>query len=193
MDVEYGIVRCISFDILFYFENSYVHEYLLTILKADPMFFNNQSILDLGSGNGFVAIWLSKYLESTVSNTNTKITCSDLEELQDLMNLNITRSNANVASRIINWGESCSERYDFISASDVLYQPSMFPALLTTLSEILSETGKILLVFRSRGKDEEHKDLFFDLLSDYGLKFREAKNPSKISNGRCFFNLIQRI
>lgn len=54
----------------------------------------------------------------------------------------------------------------------------------------LAPEGKVLLVYRNRGSDENHEALWYDKLPSLGWTHRPAKNTENI--GKCNFVLMER-
>jgi predicted nicotinamide N-methyase len=184
----------------------YAREYLQRILAKAPGFFDGKRILDLGSGTGVLGIWLYAWLCRQRPRSRTTVVVSDQAELMPLLERNVRfnqlihQSTAEDAPRIeaheYSWGESVEHlggTFDFVIASDTLYQPALFPVLFSALTDTTHATSTILLSYRRRGVDEHHQELFFDRLVDHSLTARPANNADGIGDGNCHFFVVSRI
>ncbi|XP_072850738.2 protein-lysine methyltransferase METTL21C isoform X1 [Pogona vitticeps] len=108
----------------------------------------DKKVLELGAGTGLVSI--------VASILGAFVTATDLPEILENMEFNISRNTRNLnvhkpEVRKLVWGENLSEdfpkathRYDFIVATDVVYNHTALEPLLRTIS-YFCQPGTILL------------------------------------------------
>lgn len=130
---------------------------------------SSSTILEIGSGTGFLSLSLASYLIRGTTSTS-KMIMTDLTEVCPLLLRNLHHSILSPSSQILirplPWGSSQAiqelEREGlkptFIIASDLVYFPFLFPSLLRTLISLTEGKDRVGVVFgykiRSLVKEE---------------------------------------
>ncbi len=140
--------------------------------KFPAGYFLNKTVLELGSGTGFIGIILAML--------GAKVTVSDKKELIPLMERNIARNQKFMKNPMktteILWGETpITEKYDFVVASDCIYEnEELWRLFAATLKECCIKNDyntEIILSHELRGK----KDLnFWNTIPELGFTFRKV-------------------
>ncbi|KAF2178570.1 hypothetical protein K469DRAFT_675476 [Zopfia rhizophila CBS 207.26] len=133
-------------------------------------------VLELGTGCGIVGISLAQAIE------NIDVILSDLPETEEIVNLNMHRAalarGSTVKFQTLDWDNQLPDRsnncphyvqFDLIIAADCTYNPDSSPALVQTMSKLvtLSPNASIIVAMKVRHSGEE---VFFGLMSDAGFK-----------------------
>mmetsp|Transcript_6050 Transcript_6050/g.8555 ORF Transcript_6050/g.8555 Transcript_6050/m.8555 type:complete len:270 (+) Transcript_6050:89-898(+) len=152
-----------------------------------------QRVLDLGCGTGLVGmtaflrgadVTLTDYLPSLIDLTITNIQ-SNFEQA------------ASIQTKLYKWGEDAQHLdppFDFIFASDCLYDYKALPDLLTTLLAVSDATSVIYLTYKRRIDDRE-RPFFIQLQSFFDhVKFSppDIVQPDWRGSGLFFCRLSGR-
>lgn len=120
-------------------------------------------ILELGSGTGLVGIAAAAILGANVTVTDQPHVMLDLQ-LQINANAGILQINGGVVNAAkLNWGEyvhmeALGREYDYILATDVVYNEDMFDPLLNTLRWFMQGTNIVFLMAHlKRWKKRENR------------------------------------
>ncbi|KAL6072101.1 Methyltransferase-like protein 21B [Balamuthia mandrillaris] len=129
-------------------------------LGADG-FWKGKKVLDLGSGTGLLGIALS-LLGAHVMVTDV---ASALDQLRLNVRANTDPSKHKIVVRELDWYVEVPQdlkrtRWDFVLATDVIYNPIHFEALMATLEQVCNPTNTLLLGYEKR----PHTARFFELL-----------------------------
>lgn len=123
------------------------------------------SVLELGAGTGAVGL--------VAAALGAHVTITDLEDLQDLLNVNIEKNkhliSGSIQAKVLKWGENVSDfcpTPDYILIADCIYYEESLEPLLKTLKELASPNTIILCCFEKRtmGKNPDIERKFFELL-----------------------------
>lgn len=159
--------------------------------QLNHSFFNGRKIIELGSGTGVFGLWLyASLMHHAVSSTsqisaaasNTEILLTDQEEVMELLNDNVQKNKLHLTTMInapdtlsiqldtspLLFGSishlsnlSISPPFDLIIGSDIIFNPTYFDDLLTTLKYLSSPSTSILLAYRPRGGLNNNQDSRF--------------------------------
>uniref|UniRef100_F6TPM4 FAM86 N-terminal domain-containing protein n=1 Tax=Ciona intestinalis TaxID=7719 RepID=F6TPM4_CIOIN len=141
-------------------------------------FLRGKKIIELGSGIGFTGIVLLKAVEQ-LSYTFTDVHPNVLSVLKSNVAIN-SLENENVAIKQLKWGEQSTileQPYDIVLAADVVFDPSIIPDLLHTISMLLCRNKDAILVLVSVVRAEKTFQCFLDGLDNIkGLVYEELVN-----------------
>uniref|UniRef100_A0A8C3IGT6 Valosin containing protein lysine methyltransferase n=1 Tax=Chrysemys picta bellii TaxID=8478 RepID=A0A8C3IGT6_CHRPI len=108
------------------------------------------------------------------------VTVTDLEELQDLLNINIEKNKhlvtGSVQAKVLKWGEDVKEFLpapDYILMADCIYYEESLGPLLKTLKDLSGPDTCIICCYEQRtmGKNPEIERKYFELLQmDFELE-----------------------
>lgn len=115
--------------------------------------FRCSSIIELGAGLGIVSILIDK-----LGLSKTIIASDGDETTLNLLETNISLTNANVICKKLVWGNSFDIGlikneffcFDLIVGADIIYEESQIPILLATIKELLKPEGLFILAFARR-------------------------------------------
>ncbi|KAF9888734.1 hypothetical protein FE257_008309 [Aspergillus nanangensis] len=140
---------------------------LLQTQRGTPL-----NVVELGSGCGIVGIALAQLLPQS------SIVLTDLPEVEDIINQNISVSKQTRSSKIdfqtLDWDEKLPDNIrdcpiDLILVSDCTYNADSLPALVSILDKLIQASpAAIILVALKRRHDSEI--VFFDLMDSVNLK-----------------------
>uniref|UniRef100_K7FHY5 Valosin containing protein lysine methyltransferase n=1 Tax=Pelodiscus sinensis TaxID=13735 RepID=K7FHY5_PELSI len=111
------------------------------------------------------------------------VTVTDLEELQDLLNVNIEKNKhlvtGSVQAKVLKWGEDVKEFLpapDYILMADCIYYEESLEPLLKTLKDLSGPDTCIICCYEQRtmGKNPEIERKYFELLQ---MDFESEKVP----------------
>ena len=143
-------------------------------------------VLELGSGCGIVGIGLAQLM----SKCNVLLT--DLPEAMDIIGFNISRAqpaeSSWLAGAIFDWNQASSnaisgQQFDLILVSDCTYNPDSLPALVRTLSGLMSQSGDTSIVVSMKVRHSSEA-VFFDLMSEARFIVVEHSNITLPDNHR---------
>ncbi|XP_075782264.1 protein N-lysine methyltransferase METTL21D isoform X1 [Pelodiscus sinensis] len=134
-----------------------------------------RTALELGAGTGAVGIM--------AATLGADVTVTDLEELQDLLNVNIEKNKhlvtGSVQAKVLKWGEDVKEFLpapDYILMADCIYYEESLEPLLKTLKDLSGPDTCIICCYEQRtmGKNPEIERKYFELLQ---MDFESEKVP----------------
>ncbi|KAL8847678.1 MAG: hypothetical protein Q9221_007280 [Calogaya cf. arnoldii] len=143
------------------------------LLTKGRHFVQDKSVLELGAGLGFVSILCGKHLGAKhvlVTDASEAVLCTAQQnaELNEIDNI--------VKTSVLEWGTPDSEQvfrsgsgavsYDLILGADILYEPSDFPALISTLQDFFFNYPKAQMLISSAVRREETLETFLDACSE---------------------------
>jgi predicted nicotinamide N-methyase len=150
-------------------------------------------VLELGSGVGVCGVLVAlinrhveKWLDRRDAGSEWNVTLTDLaspsrilDNLRQTVSLNAFElSDPRISVEPLNWGEflppspNSTWKYDLLIASDVFYQPDLFPALLLTISHTLAHHAQPDAVVLTSYQERSSKRDIGVLLEAYGLEGR---------------------
>ncbi|XP_048394382.1 protein-lysine methyltransferase METTL21D isoform X1 [Stegostoma tigrinum] len=127
--------------------------------------FTGRSVVELGSGTGLVGLMASVL--------GAHVTVTDLEDMQKLLNINISDNKhlvtGSVEAKVLKWGESVKDlpsEPDYILVADCIYYEQSLEPLLRTLKELAGKNSCIICCYEERtmGNNPEIEICFFKLL-----------------------------
>ncbi|XP_034624539.1 protein-lysine methyltransferase METTL21D isoform X2 [Trachemys scripta elegans] len=131
-----------------------------------------RAVLELGAGTGAVGLM--------AATLGADVTVTDLEELQDLLNINIEKNKhlvtGSVQAKVLKWGEDVKEFLpapDYILMADCIYYEESLGPLLKTLKDLSGPATCIICCYEQRtmGKNPEIERKYFELLQmDFELE-----------------------
>uniref|UniRef100_A0A8C7A5E6 Valosin containing protein lysine methyltransferase n=2 Tax=Tinamidae TaxID=8803 RepID=A0A8C7A5E6_NOTPE len=131
-----------------------------------------RAVLELGAGTGAVGIM--------AATLGANVTVTDLEELQELLEVNIENNKhlvtGSVRAKVLKWGEDVTEFQpppDYILMADCIYYEESLEPLLKTLKDLTGPDTCVLCCYEQRtmGKNPEIERKYFELLQrDFELE-----------------------
>ena len=138
-------------------------------LCANPSLIHDKSVLELGTGTGYLSILSARYMnashvlatdgsEDVVSSLATNFYLNDLQDSSTIEGKELRWGHALVGSEHPEWNGGRS--IDLVIASDVTYDLTWHPALVSTFGELfdLYPTAKILIA--SAVRNEKTYEMF---------------------------------
>ncbi|KFX94192.1 hypothetical protein O988_06428 [Pseudogymnoascus sp. VKM F-3808] len=152
-----------------------------------------KSVLELGSGTGYLSICSSKYLGAA------HVTATDgfdtvMTDLGTNLFINSLQDSPAISTRELKWGHALlgnedasflehQPRPDMIIGADVTYDAAALPALVATLRDLLELFPEAQVVIASTVRNEETYEKFMGLCRKYGFEFEhltwEATEPER--------------
>ncbi|OBT99734.2 hypothetical protein VE01_02214 [Pseudogymnoascus verrucosus] len=151
-----------------------------------------KSVLELGSGTGYLSICCAKYLGAT------HVTATDgfdtvMTDLGTNLFINNLQDSPLVSTRELKWGHALlgnedatfleHQSPDFIIGADVTYDAAALPALVATFRDLLELFPKAQVVIASTVRNEETYGKFLGLCGKYGFGLEqmgwEAVEPER--------------
>lgn len=138
-----------------------------------------KEILELGSGVGFAGICIAKACQPS------SLFVSDChEKVLELLRQNIEINGLSDVVTVLNlkWGESLEglqKNPDYLLASDIIYDDSLFEPLLETVDEIFELNPKCVFMLACTVRNEATLDKFLGLLRCSQRKFQIQETPSE--------------
>ncbi|KAK0468013.1 putative methyltransferase-domain-containing protein [Desarmillaria tabescens] len=128
------------------------------LVRRDRSFFQDKTILELGSGTGLVGIVAAKL--------GANVWVTDQAPLLDIMRQNVLRNNLSSRCTVaeLNWGDPIPADIpapDVVLAADCVYFEPVFPLLVQTLCDIYEKKPEILFCYKKRRKADKR---FFAML-----------------------------
>ncbi|XP_053103563.1 protein N-lysine methyltransferase METTL21D isoform X2 [Hemicordylus capensis] len=124
-----------------------------------------KAVLELGAGPGLVGLMAACL--------GANVTVTDLEEVQDLIEMNIENNQhlltGSIRAKVLKWGEEVTDFLpapDYILMADCIYYEESLEPLLKTLKDLAGPETRILCCYEERtlGKNPEVEKRFFELL-----------------------------
>ncbi|KAM7165431.1 protein N-lysine methyltransferase METTL21D isoform 2-T2 [Macrochelys suwanniensis] len=147
-------------------------------LKSPHLFFNGLTALNISSWFGKQVYFPSETVTS--AGERADVTVTDLEELQDLLNVNIEKNKhlvtGSVQAKVLKWGEDVKEFLpapDYILMADCIYYEESLEPLLKTLKDLSGPDTCIICCYEQRtmGKNPEIERKYLELLQvDFELE-----------------------
>ncbi|XP_069049297.1 protein N-lysine methyltransferase METTL21D [Lepisosteus oculatus] len=126
----------------------------------------NKTVLELGAGTGVVGLM--------AATLGARVTVTDLEDLQPLLELNIRDHlplvrTGSVKAKVLKWGGDVTEFLpppDFLLMADCIYYEQSVEPLVKTLRDLAGPQTRVLCCYEQRtmGKNPEVEKRFFELL-----------------------------
>ncbi|XP_032882459.1 protein-lysine methyltransferase METTL21D [Amblyraja radiata] len=122
-------------------------------------------VVELGAGTGLVGLM--------AASLGANVTVTDLEELQDLLNVNINDNKhlvtGSIQAKVLKWGETITDLPsdpDYILVADCIYYEQSLEPLLRTIKDLSGNKTCIILSYEERtmGNNPKVEKLFFELL-----------------------------
>ncbi|KAG6922900.1 valosin containing protein lysine methyltransferase, partial [Chelydra serpentina] len=145
---------------------------LAKFLESRAAALRRRAVLELGAGPGAVGIM--------AATLGADVTVTDLEELQDLLNVNIEKNKhlvtGSVQAKVLKWGEDVKEFLpapDYILMADCIYYEESLEPLLKTLKDLSGPDTCIICCYEQRtmGKNPEIERKYLELLQvDFELE-----------------------
>ncbi|KAL8653906.1 MAG: hypothetical protein Q9226_003647 [Calogaya cf. arnoldii] len=142
----------------------------------------DKSVLELGAGLGFVSIFCGKHLGAKhvlVTDASEAVLCTAQQnaELNEIDNV--------VKTAVLEWGTPDSDQvfrsgsgavsYDLVLGSDMLYEPSDFPALMSTLQDLFFNYPKAQMLISSAVRREETLETFIEACKENSFYVERVK------------------
>lgn len=129
-------------------------------------------VLELGSGCGIVGLQIAHLCPSS------EVLLTDLHEAMGILDYNVKKSGllsrrGKVATTVLDWDaalpdEMSRAKYDLVIVSDCTYNSDSIPALVQTLTAIVSSSPAALIVISMKVRHDSEA-IFFDLMAEAGL------------------------
>ncbi|KAL6788958.1 putative methyltransferase domain-containing protein [Trichoderma sp. SZMC 28012] len=169
------------------------------LLCQDPSIVSGKRVLELGTGTGYLAILCIKYLGST------HVIASDgsddvINNLPENLFLNQLEGSDAIRPMDLKWGYALvgteEERWnggrplDVVLGADITYDPSIIPALVSTLLELFGLYPHIEVIIAATQRNLETFQVFLDKCRDEGLKVEDVsfEIPSRDQQEGPFYN-----
>ncbi|XP_069772697.1 protein N-lysine methyltransferase METTL21D isoform X2 [Narcine bancroftii] len=129
--------------------------------------FSGKNVVELGSGTGVVGLM--------ASTLGANVIVTDLEELQDLLEININANKhlvtGSVQAKVLKWGETVKDLPsdpDYILVADCIYYEQSLEPLLRTMKDLSGKMTCIILCYEERtmGNNPKIERRFFELLQN---------------------------
>ncbi|KFY40266.1 hypothetical protein V494_03590 [Pseudogymnoascus sp. VKM F-4513 (FW-928)] len=155
-------------------------DFLCSPSCPEPLRLKGKSILELGSGTGYLSICCAKYLGAA------HVTATDgfdnvMTDLGTNLFLNDLQDSSLVSTRELKWGHALvgnedatfleSWSPDTIIGADVTYDAAALPALVATLRDLFELFPKAQVVIASTVRNEETYGKFLGLCEKYRFEF----------------------
>ncbi|XP_060684447.1 protein-lysine methyltransferase METTL21D isoform X1 [Hemiscyllium ocellatum] len=127
--------------------------------------FTGKSVVELGSGTGLVGLMAAVL--------GAHVTITDLEDMQELLNINISDNKhlvtGSIDAKVLKWGESVKDlppAPDYILVADCIYYEQSLEPLLRTMKELAGKNTCIICCYEERtmGNNPEIEIRFLKLL-----------------------------
>ncbi|KAH0531051.1 hypothetical protein TsFJ059_005609 [Trichoderma semiorbis] len=169
------------------------------LLCHDPSIVSGKRVLELGTGTGYLAILCIKYLGST------HVIASDgsddvINNLPENLFLNQLEGSDAIRPMDLKWGYALvgteEERWnggrplDVVLGADITYDPSIIPALVSTLLELFGLYPHVEVIIAATQRNLETFQVFLVKCRDEGLKVEDVsfENPSRDQQEGPFYN-----
>ncbi|XP_051892405.1 protein-lysine methyltransferase METTL21D isoform X2 [Pristis pectinata] len=125
--------------------------------------FSGKNVVELGSGTGVVGLMASAL--------GANVIVTDLEELQDLLNINIKDNmhlvTGSIQAKVLKWGETVKDlpsEPDYILVADCIYYEQSLEPLLRTMKDLSGNKTCIILCYEERtmGNNPKIESRFFE-------------------------------
>ncbi|OBT72314.1 hypothetical protein VF21_09306 [Pseudogymnoascus sp. 05NY08] len=152
--------------------------FLSSPLLLPSLSLRGKSVLELGSGTGYLSICCAKYLGAS------HVTATDgfdtvMTDLGTNLFINDLQDSSLVSTRELKWGHALlgnedatfleHRSPDFIIGADVTYDAAALPSLVATLRDLLELFPKAQVVIASTVRNEETYGKFLGLCGKYGF------------------------
>ncbi|XP_078263173.1 protein N-lysine methyltransferase METTL21D isoform X2 [Rhinoraja longicauda] len=123
--------------------------------------------VELGAGTGLVGLMAAAL--------GANVTVTDLEELQDLLNININHNKhlvtGSIQAKVLKWGEIITDLPsdpDYILMADCIYYEQSLEPLLRTMKDLSGNKTCIILSYEERtmGNNPTVEKRFFEILAN---------------------------
>ncbi|KAL7957827.1 putative methyltransferase domain-containing protein [Trichoderma compactum] len=153
------------------------------LLCQDPGIVSGKRVLELGTGTGYLAILCIKYLGST------HVIASDgsddvINNLPENLFLNQLEGSDAIRPMDLRWGYALvgteEERWnggrplDVVLGADITYDPSIIPALVSTLLELFGLYPHVEVIIAATQRNLETFQVFLVKCRDEGLKVEDV-------------------
>ncbi|KAL6838164.1 putative methyltransferase domain-containing protein [Trichoderma camerunense] len=169
------------------------------LLCQDPSIVSRKRVLELGTGTGYLAILCIKYLGST------HVIASDgsddvINNLPENLFLNQLEGSDAIRPMDLKWGYALvgteEERWnggrplDVVLGADITYDPSIIPALVSTLLELFGLYPHVEVIIAATQRNLETFQVFLVKCRDEGLKVEDVsfEIPSRDQQEGPFYN-----
>ncbi|KAM6483637.1 putative methyltransferase-domain-containing protein [Trichoderma sp. SZMC 28011] len=169
------------------------------LLCQDPSIVSGKRVLELGTGTGYLAILCIKYLGST------HVIASDgsddvINNLPENLFLNQLEGSDAIRPMDLKWGYALvgteEERWnggrplDVVLGADITYDPSIIPALVSTLLELFGLYPHVEVIIAATQRNLETFQVFLVKCRDEGLKVEDVsfEIPSRDQQEGPFYN-----
>jgi len=159
-------------------------DFLSSPLCPPSLSISSKTVLELGSGTGYLSILCAKYLNAA------HITASDgfdtvIADLGTNFFLNGLQSSPRVSTRELKWGHAllggedsaflADRTPDIVLGADVTYDAAALPALCATLRDLLELFPRVQIVIASTVRNEETYRKFLDLCAENRFAIRQME------------------
>ncbi|KAL6828893.1 putative methyltransferase domain-containing protein [Trichoderma sp. SZMC 28015] len=169
------------------------------LLCQNPSIVSGKRVLELGTGTGYLAILCIKYLGST------HVIASDgsddvINNLPENLFLNQLEGSDAIRPMDLKWGYALvgteEERWnggrplDVVLGADITYDPSIIPALVSTLLELFGLYPHVEVIIAATQRNLETFRVFLVKCRDEGLKVEDVsfEIPSRDQQEGPFYN-----
>jgi predicted nicotinamide N-methyase len=133
---------------------------LAAYFSANSNEYSNKQMLEIGSGTGYLGIFMKKLLP------HNQVTISDVEEACRLMKRNVELNKVDVNVIELDWFDPPADFIqDCVIVCDCVYYPHLFDALIQTLVAITSTSTQVIFGYKQRTLAKE--SMFFDRIGRY--------------------------
>ncbi|KAL7904881.1 putative methyltransferase domain-containing protein [Trichoderma velutinum] len=169
------------------------------LLCQDPSIVSGKRVLELGTGTGYLAILCIKYLGSThviasdgsddvINNLPENLFLNQLEGSNTLRPMDLKWGYALVGTEEERWNGG--RPLDVVLGADITYDPSIIPALVSTLLELFGLYPHIEVIIAATQRNLETFRVFLVKCRDEGLKVEDVsfEIPSRDQQDGPFYN-----
>ena len=155
-------------------------------LCAHPRLVNGQRVLELGAGTGFLSILCAKHLAAA------HVIASDgsddvVNNLPDNIFLNGLQDSGTISPMDLKWGHALTgteeqewnggRNIDLVIGADITYDPSVIPALVGTLEELVASSSMANIVIAATERNRATFEAFQHACQNTGFTIHQVDFP----------------
>jgi len=153
-------------------------------LCANPEIVRGKSILELGSGTGYVSILCAKYLgaahvlatdgdDDVVASFSTNFCLNDLQDCSKIEGKELKWGHALTGGEHAQW--NFERNVDLVIGADLTYDPRNIPPLLSTTGDIFALYPEVKILMAATVRNEQTSQKFPDACKQNNFRFEEIR------------------